>query len=281
MEHVTDYLKLWRELVEARYRGRPNHDKCKEDVWKNRARGYEEGVRKRWEKSDSSREWMLGLLRKNPGSTFLDIGAGTGAWTRLVAPHCSHVTAVEPSDSMIEVLKQSVADAELANIDIIRAEWPFDPGQMYDITLSSHSIYGAADFRAYIEAMIRVTRTMCVLLLRAPVPNGLMAEISMKVWGQPHDSANFQIAYNALLQMGIFADVIMENSDLWQPWSNDSIEDAVQDVKRKMGLMDTGCHDDCLRDILSRNLTRSDGRYVWPPGNRSALVYWEHSSRVR
>lgn len=277
MEKVTDYLKLWSDLVEARYRGRPDRSKCGEDVWKNRAKGYEEGVRKRWAKNDSSREWILSWLQENPGSTFLDIGSGTGAWARLVAPYCRQVTAIEPSASMIEVMKQTISAAGIENIDIIQKEWPFDPGRTFDMTLSSHSIYGATDFASYIEALTNVTQKMCVLLLRAPLPDGLMADISKKIWGHSHDSANFQVAYNALLQMGIFANVIMEDSGLWDPWTNESIDDALRDVKRKMGLLDIHSYDGYLSDLLSERLEYRDGRYVWPKGNRSALIYFPGS----
>jgi hypothetical protein len=37
-------------------------------------------------------------------------------------------------------------------------------------------------------------------------------------------------------------------------------------------------HDAFLRDLLRRRLTQQEGHYAWPPGVRSALVYWEAKS---
>jgi hypothetical protein len=34
-------------------------------------------------------------------------------------------------------------------------------------------------------------------------------------------------------------------------------------------------HDVFLQDLLRRNLTLKDGKYLWPRGIRSALVYWD------
>jgi hypothetical protein len=75
--------------------------------------------------------------------------------------------------------------------------------------------------------------------------------------------------------MGIFANVLMEDRGLWDPWVNGSLEEALSDVKRRFGLGESSLHDDYLRDLLARRLTPVEGTYVWPPGVRSALVYWD------
>ena len=148
---------------------------------------------------------------------------------------------------------------------------------MYDFSLCSHAMYGFADFKTFIDRMVEVTKKTCFLLMRVPTSDGVMAEAAMRVWGQPYDSANFQIAYNALLQMGIYANVLMENTGLWKPWRSASIEEALADVKRKLGLVGDTVHDDYLRQLLERRLSYENGEYVWPRGVRSALVYWDVS----
>jgi SAM-dependent methyltransferase len=298
VEKIPDYLKLWKELVELRDSDReckakrtqdglikqtqnglnkqtqdglikPTHD-----VWNNRAHEFEEGIRKRWAKSDSSRAWLMDQLRSHPDSTLLDIGAGTGAWSCLVASACRKVTAVEPSQSMIDVLKKNIDAQGLTNVDVIEDAWPLDPGEVFDFTLSSHSVYGCPDFRGFVEAMVNVTRRTCVFLLRAPVADGLMSRIARKIMGQPHDSVNFHVAYNALLQMGIFPNVLIEDTGLWSPWTNETLDEAIQDVKRKMGIPGTNRYDDFLNKILTENLEQVDGKVIWPRGIKSALVYW-------
>jgi hypothetical protein len=91
----------------------------------------------------------------------------------------------------------------------------------------------------------------------------------------PHDSPNFQVAYNALLQMGIFPDVQMEDEGHWTPWTSPTPEDALANVKRRLGLPDPNDHDAFLRDLLARRLRREGDAYLWPRAMRSALVNWD------
>jgi hypothetical protein len=102
-----------------------------------------------------------------------------------------------------------------------------------------------------------------------------MAEAAREIWGLPYDSPNFQVAYNALLQMGIFADVQMEAAGTWSRRSHASFDEALAKVKHHFGLEKDGRHDEFLTDLLHRRLTLRDGRYLWPHVVRSALIYWD------
>jgi len=135
-------------------------------------------------------------------------------------------------------------------------------------------MYAALDLKAFVRQMVDRTRRMCFLLLRAPSIDGVRAEAALHLWGQPLDSPNFTIAYNVLLQAGIYANVLMENTGLWKPRTSASLEEALADMRRFLALDDSGEHDEYLMDLLRRRLAWKEGRYVWPPEVRSALVYW-------
>jgi SAM-dependent methyltransferase len=273
MQRVTDWVRLWRELVEARANRRS--DQGRGDAWRARARRFDKQIERRWEKPDSSRATIVSQVQAHPGATLLDIGAGTGAWTALLARYARRVTAVDPSPAMLEVLQHKLADEGIDNVDVVQGAWPEAQVEVHDFTLCSHAMYGAADFPAFVRRMEAVTRRTCYLLLRAPTPDGVMAEASMHIWGQPYDSPCFQVAYNALLQIGIFPHVLMEDTGLWEPWTHDSLEDALAEVKRRFGLPEASEHDGFLLDLLQRRLERADGQVVWPRGMRSALVFWD------
>lgn len=113
-----------------------------------------------------------------------------------------------------------------------------------------------------------------MLLLRAPLQNSIMADAARHVWGQPYDSPNFQIAFNALLQMGLFPNVCME-ADLWDPWTSPSVQDALNEIKRRLCLMDDSRYDDYFRGLLKDTLSEENGQMVWPRETRSAMVYWD------
>lgn len=276
MQSVPDWLCLWQELVEARARGRAKAESdAHPDIWQAKARRYHEAVQQRWATPDSSRNFIAADLEQHPGDTVLDIGAGTGAWVVFLAQRARRVTALDPSPAMLSVLRQNVADAGLSNVSIVAGGWPETEVALHDVVLCSHALYGVADFAAFVRKMEATARRRCYILLRIATPDGVMAQAAQHVWGQPHDSPNFQIAYNALLQLSIFASVLLEDSGFRRPWSHASLDEALAEVKQRLDLVEDHTHDTFLRDLLIRNLTEVEGQWVWPRGSRAALVYWD------
>lgn len=102
-------------------------------------------------------------------------------------------------------------------------------------------------------------------------------ETVQRRWEKPDSSRdpNFQVAYNALMQLGIFANVLLEDTGLWDPWEHDSLDEALNEVKIRFDLVDDPTRDAFLRDLIARHLTRQDDHVVWSRGTRSALVYWD------
>jgi precorrin-6B methylase 2 len=274
MQTITDWAALWRELVEVK---QENQKKSIEtpgdsDYWLAQARSYDHRVKNKWAKPDVSRQFVLETLQ--PDSTIIDIGAGTGAWTLLFSKTMQKVTAVEPSGAMREVLVENIKEAKVENIEIIAEKWPEANPAVHDYVFCSHAMYETDDFYKFVNKMTACANRMCFLLIRAPSLDGLITEACRHIWNQPHDSPNFTIAYNILLQMGISANVRFEESDRQHFIACDSEEDALHEIKERMGLLGTNEHDDYLRDLLKRRLIKHDDQFVWPGSRRSALVYW-------
>ena len=278
MDKLTDWNSLWRELVEIKAKSRECKfgKGAKADIWADRAAEFKEGVARRWVRPDSSRDFILSQIDSN--ATVLDIGAGTGSWSILLARRAQHVTAVEPSESMIAVMRESLNEEKITNVSIAQGSWPDVSVQPHDFSLCSHAMYGYPDLASFVRQMTACTRRMCFLLMRAPSLEGVRAEAARHVWGQPLDSPNFTIAYNVLLQLGIFANVQMENTGLWKPRVSSSLEEALSNMHRFLGLGESREYDDYLMELLRRRLTPKDGQYVWPPEVRSALIYWQVES---
>ena len=274
MERPTDWAALWRDLVDARARGRADDAGSPQpaDPWATRAREFHERVTRRWAEPDSSRR--LVLSRVHEGSTVLDIGAGTGAWTAMLARRAAQVTAVEPSPAMIAVMRENLAARGIANVRIVQGTWPEVDVEPHDYSLCSHAMYSTRDLPAFVRRMISATSRMCFLVLRAPSRDGLMAEAAVHVWGHPLDSPNFTVAYNILLDMGLFPSVLAEVGSARDPRTSPSPADALRRMKLHFGVTDTTEHDAYFRALLRRRLRYQDGRYVWPLDGGSAPVYW-------
>lgn len=279
MEHIPDWSLLWRKLAEVQTAAMEKQAGGNGDSWANKARSFDKDVKRRWRRQDSTRSFLVDLLKAHPGSSVLDIGAGTGSWACMLARHAAKVTALEPSPAMIAVMEEKIKELGTANVEIVRDSWPGADVDEHDFCLCSHAMYGSTDFPAFVQRMDEVARRCCLLLMRAPTPDGIMAKIAREVWGQPYDSPNFQIGYNILLEMGIFANVLMEDTGTWKPWTHDSIDEAVADVKRKLGLCGDDSHDPYIRNVLRDNLTSNDEKISWPSGVCSALVYWFKGNR--
>jgi SAM-dependent methyltransferase len=276
MERITDWNSLWRELVEIKSHSRKRDAgaESQADVWHAKARSFDESVKRRWAKPDSSREFILSQF--DADSTVLDIGAGTGAWTVLLARRVRQVTAVDLSEAMLKAMQENLVAEGITNVKTVQGAWPDVSVEPHDFALCFHAMYGCLDLPAFIARMVACTRRMCFLMLRAPTLDGVRAEAAQHIWGHPLDSPNFTIAYNILLQIGIYANVLMEDTGLWEQRTSASLEDAFSDMKRHFGLNGNSEHDGYLMDLLRRRLTwhASRNQYVWPREVRSALVYW-------
>jgi SAM-dependent methyltransferase len=208
-----------------------------------------------------------------PGSTVLDIGAGTGGWSIPLAGRAARVTAVDSSASMIAVLRQNIARAAVVNVDIVPGSWPDVHVETHDYSLAAHSVYGCADLPRFVERMVALTRHTCFLVLHLPVAGSVMAEAATHLWGHPLDSPNFTVAYNVLLQMGLAPNVLVRRQPSG-PRTSATLDEALARMKRHFGLTATDEFDAYLVGLLARRLEHRDGCYLWPPGTRSALVYW-------
>jgi len=256
-----NWLELWRELASITLR--PKSTK-KSNSHKVHFR------RKTRERHDPLLDFVLQNI--DTLSMILDIGVGNGRWTIPIARVAKNVTAVEPSDSMVNMLRENIASAELNNIQILQATWEEAVVVPHDIVVSSHAIYSIPDFSTCILKMEKSARERCYLALRLPPYNGIIGELSLQIYGHRHDSPNAIIAYNALYSMGIYANLLVED-DIYH-WVDSSFEEAFARAKRHLRLESTSSHDKLICNALARRLTYVNNSYVWPDGMRSALLWW-------
>ena len=124
-----------------------------------------------WKKESASEYWKMAQETQReriestingitiaPDSRVLDIGSGPGVLAIPLAKRVSHVTSVDPSDGMIQVLKEKMREQGISNIHCIRKLWEDidikkDLSPPYDIVLASLSL-GMYDIRESIRKMM-------------------------------------------------------------------------------------------------------------------------------
>lgn len=267
----VDWVGLWQEISGRLRRPEVGGEARRADRWRERAHSFDAAVKRKKEHPDPLLDFVVGRLHQ--GDTALDIGAGTGSFAIPMARVARRVTAVEPSPSMAAILRENAAAEGLVNIDVVEARWEDMEVEPHDVALCSHAMYSSPDLVGFVGKMERSARRTCFLLMRVPSHDGIIGELSRRVYGHPHDSPNFVVGYNVLHSMGIYANVLME--PFVRRWTDDSLDDALVRARRHLRLGDSTVHDGMIRELLAQRLTFREGQYHWPDGMRSALVWWD------
>ena len=125
---------------------------------------------------------------------------------------------------MAEMLKENLTNACLTNVEILAQTWEDATPSMHDIVVCAHGMYASEDLAAFVRKVERFSRKGCYLVMRLPPADGILSELSLKIYGCKHDSPDAVIAYTALYTIGIHANVLVENN---LARVNETVEDAL------------------------------------------------------
>ena len=104
--------------------------------------------------SDLCAEAVRGKLR------VLEVAAGTGIVTTVIAKTCDSVVATDSAEAMVEVLARRIRDEGLDNVQSERADiytLPYPDGE-FDAVVAANVLHLVPDFPAAIDALRRVTK---------------------------------------------------------------------------------------------------------------------------
>lgn len=266
-----DYIELWRHLVLTR-KGQVRQGQSLFNG-REKAEAYDAGTRrKNRERADTLVKFVVNDLK--PGDTAIDIGAGTGRWTVPLAEVASKVTAIEPAGAMMDILKRNAGEAGVVDkVNLVSSTWEEADVAVHDVVTCAHAMYMSPDFVNFVRSMESHARRSCYMGIRHFPINGIIQELHREIYGYPHDGPNFIIAYNALYQMGVYGNVLME--ELQHRWSDTTLESAFKRAKRHLHLQEPSEHDELIRETLERRLKFKNGLYSWPDGMNSALIWWK------
>ncbi len=264
----VDWLELWNELVTRNTL--PDTQRL--------VKRYKSHGKKQMERPDPLLDFIIQF--SNADDDLIDIGPGNGRWTIPLAKVANKVTAIEPNPAMFDMIKENIDKAGIGNVEILQQKWEDATPPMHDVTICAHGIYNSPDLEAFVRKMEHFSRKKCYLALRLPPAEGIMAELSLKIYDCRHDSPDAIVAYNALYSIGIYTNVLIENNIT--NWVDIKVEDAFKRAKRHLNLdVSDTTHDKLIYTVLNSRLVPSDGIYTWPDGMRSALLWWipRHKNR--
>jgi 2-polyprenyl-3-methyl-5-hydroxy-6-metoxy-1,4-benzoquinol methylase len=119
-------------------------DKYQSDIdpWQFRSSEYEQ------EKYRST----IGALGKARYVHALEVGCSIGVLTRLLAPRCDHITAIDASATAIAAAKQSAIANVTFQVGMLPQDFPMGP---FDLIVLSEVMY------YFVEADLRHVATLC------------------------------------------------------------------------------------------------------------------------
>jgi SAM-dependent methyltransferase len=111
--------------------------------------------------------WLTEQGALTPGSRVLDIGAGPGNWTVLLAQTAAHVTALEPAEAMADLLQQRIEQDGITNVSVDQRTWQAvsldEEGWTGGFDLVFASMTPGIDGPASLRKMIAASRGHCYL----------------------------------------------------------------------------------------------------------------------
>ena len=97
---------------------------------------------------------MRNALSPEGGETALELGAGTGLATLLIAPVVKRLTAIDSSEGMLEVLKNKLARKGLDNVKTVIGVVPNDlPREKFNLIYSALTLHHVENPKALIKTL--------------------------------------------------------------------------------------------------------------------------------
>lgn len=166
------------------------------------------------EKRDEAEKNILyPLLALSKKDRVLDIGCGTGRWTRTIAESVAAYIGTDFSAGMIEVAAKSHSDLTNVNFRVLRSSQiemktlgvtvPFDKILMFGLLIYLND----DDVTATFKQVEKVSSATSTLLIREPV--GIPQRLTLK----EHFSEDLEQDYNAIYRTEEEIIVAAENSD--------------------------------------------------------------------
>ncbi len=217
-------------------------------------------------------EVLRGMAR--PGETWLDIGSGGGRYSLPLALLARRVLAVEPSPSMLAVLRQGMLEHGLDNIDIYEGHWPLEREcPPADVALMAHVGYDIEGFPAFLDAAEAAVSGRCLAIMRCSSATAAGHLLWHEIHGEP------RIAYPMLEELVtlLFARGVVPEVTLTQrgTWGYDTRAELLEAARRQLWLRPGSAKDRRLVRLIEERSTERDHQWAldWS-SMQDGIVAW-------
>jgi CTP:molybdopterin cytidylyltransferase MocA/SAM-dependent methyltransferase len=227
---------------------------------------------------DPQLDELLGIAR--PEETWLDIGAGAGRFALPLALHVREVIAVDPSDGMLQALREAMIEQGIGNIRILHGRWPLAPDEVpadgppaADVALIAHLGYDIEAIGPFLDAMEAAARRRCVAVLMERQPSSAADPFWPVVHGETRVSLPALDEFVAVLEARGRAPSVTRTTR--PPRGFTSLEELERFGRRQLWVEPGSAKDEVYRKQLAALAREHDGRW-WLDDAPSAvgIVEW-------
>lgn len=206
------------------------------------------------------------------GTSLLDVGAGTGAFTLPLAQTATRITALDYSPAMLRILRQKLADAAACNVRAVLARWEDAALEPHDVVLAANALYRTADLRLALRKMIELARRRGIVVWSVGRQDAPQQAVREQVRPEQYQAGpDYVHVLEGLYHLDVFAHVDLIATDDTQRYSNDA--------QATDGLLSWSpiTADDQVRvaSLLPHLLERDGVGWRWRRRGRIAVIWWD------
>jgi len=274
---TIDWLRNWVEIYDSRLKAMQRDYSI--DDWTERAGDYSE--RRKTNQYEFGENVYAALASHGivgRTSRVIEVGSGPGTFVIPFSKHVGHMTAVEPAEGMIRVIRENAKEAGIDNFDIIDRIWQDVPVAeirgTYDLVITSTVIWMFRDILQQIGRMEETTRGHCCVVEGIEGTDAQGRRIWQEIMGEVPFPLypGYPIIYNILYQNGRIPQVRIVEAT-----SRRSTEKLMKMYKVFYSLY-TEFTPEVEEKIRSALLTDAQGG-VHEGKYRSAVVWWDPKER--
>jgi len=270
-----DWNEIWKSQIQLSRESGPGRDCAR--IWESK-----DNAERFWRMSDENKYRVDRTIQGTditPESRVLDIGAGPGTLAIPFAKKVSHVTAVEPADGMVSVLKEKMAEQGIENISVVQKRWEdvdlrADLETPYDIVIASFSL-GMLDIRSAIQKMVETSSKYVYLYHFAGETSWdrQWRDLWPKLHGRDYrPGPKCDVLYNVLYQMGIYPNIRTFRLQHNQRYS--SLQEAVDALSPQAHIRSPE-QESIFREYLGRTLKEENGSLILPASSIRVKMWWK------
>lgn len=271
-QFISDISEInWDEVIKNKKKSASGPVKNGFEFWNKRAPSFADHAGKTFYP-----ESFIKLMNPEPSWTVLDMGCGAGTLAIPLADKVKHITAVDFSEKMIEILNEEARKRGITNIDTINSSWTDNWAKKgiagYDVAIASRSL-AVDDVKSAIVKLNNAARRR--VIISTIVGDGPFDRQMFQAVGREYrESIDYIYFYNLIYQMGIHASldfILVDDSKTWG-----SHAEACESMRWMFPEMTRG-EDELLRRYISVHLVKKDGRFQldYKKASKWAVIRWD------